>query len=681
MMKKLAEEEAKAGALARGLVGNAAFVDDDAADDEDAESLENRNFLKKKKGAGDEAGGEDAGDGEGAGPEDEEDGDSDAADLASRNFLKKKRKEDDGGATAEEDDEEDPDLQAMAMADDELAELEYDPDDEEKGDVHNQLTDDFESRRKAMRAKHSAGEDGVDGDDALNIDRQNSNTYKAGEGATVKQFPLDHFGNADGTWEQAGIDDRKGPDGPKIYVFITPEVKMRRIPDCTRLPVYWISRERPGRSTKLQAWLFKEYEPERVARFDDLPLQAQKLLLSYSSVENKDKKAEIEARLKKAIEEQLLARQRQKQERAEERAQAAEKNIRENEKRAEERAEGRDETVEELKRQAEENAEAHATRDERDEAEKRDRKSRIEEDLLEAARKAKQRGEESAGGFFNDESDDEDLENALGGAPGERGDKSKSAAPDESGDQDQSAASDESGDQDQSAASDESGDQDRSAASDESDADGGGAPDDADGSAAPSTSAAKKAIADGPVKDRQRQRELGFILSMAEMVMNPDVSIEEGLASFCLMLSDAFAKATVTLFLQTGIGRVTPIATQAGVLGAAPWAMWQEIESKGLPLLDAAAKEGTVKMDGDAEMVKIFCAMIPQAPGVPLAHIVITNSRLSADKSNYDIAYLRAVSLAGRGFLLAAMRKFEELKAKALAGESVQAAVPPARAA
>jgi hypothetical protein len=159
-----------------------------------------------------------------------------------------------------------------------------------------------------------------------------------------------------------------------------------------------------------------------------------------------------------------------------------------------------------------------------------------------------------------------------------------------------------------------------------------------------------------------RQRELGFILGMSELVMNPEVTVLDGLGQFCRMLSDAFAKAGVTLFLQTGPGKATVVAAHGGVMGPAPWAQWQEVDTKDIPLADAAAKENIVKLEGDGVTAKTFCSAVPQAPLVPLAYVVVTDCRLSMEKSNFDIAYLRAVAPAARGFLLSAMKNLDALK-------------------
>jgi hypothetical protein len=429
--------------------------------------------------------------------------------------------------------------------------------------------------KNAINARHGSVEDEAEGEDNLNIDRQNSNTYKAGEGGPEpKQYPLDHFGSPDGTWESGGVDNRKDSGGHKIFVFVWPEVKMKRIPDCSRLPVYWISRERPGRSTKLQAWLFKEFEPERIASFDALPLDAQKLLLSYSSNEQKAKQAE------------------------------------------ELRADDDDSSVlDEGKKKRQEKEEKALAREE---AERKERHEQISAELENASAKAKT---DELKGLFEEDEASNNLDAALAGV-------------------------------------------------------------------ADNPNGVKPAVAvpEGPIKDRLRQRELSFILGMSELVMNPKVTLEEGLASFCEKLSEAFAKATVTLFLQTGVGRVTPITAHAGITDKAPWPLWQELESKDIPLLEATAKEAVVKVEEGGDVTKAFCTMVPQAPGVPLAYVLITESRLSAEQVNSDIAYLRAVGPAARGFLLAAVRGFEAMKAKAVSAPAAlpaetTPAVPPAKAA
>lgn len=105
---------------------------------------------------------------------------------------------------------------------------------------------------------------------------------KKGSDDIYHEFPLDHFGDKDGAWEIAGNEDFDR-DKPRLYVFVTPLLKMRRAGDVTKLSPFWICKnERPLYSKKKEVWIFRNAPPTSVATFFDLPVVVQKFLLTLS---------------------------------------------------------------------------------------------------------------------------------------------------------------------------------------------------------------------------------------------------------------------------------------------------------------------------------------------------------------------------------------------------------------
>jgi hypothetical protein len=663
----------------RGLDSNSAedFSDDDDEDDGTPSDGNNETKTKRKKDTSKDASGED----------DESDDDADDLEGSSKNFLKKERKNP---------------FDANRV-------------DEELAESHSQITDSAEDRRSKWSGKDSieTSEEGED-EDHLNIESIHNNTYKAKTTeAAFKEYPLGFFGDANGIWESAGVDERN-PVERKVFIFITPEVQMKKIPDVTSLPIYWICFERPLRSEKKSAWLFREFDPEKIEEFEKLPLQSQKLLLGYTPDAMKDALSKVEERIS-AREREIEERQKEKNRNLAEMLKGESENKKEDPLKDDDSdtaAEANDQThnddssddvdtVSDWKgRKSRSDSEGASGEDSRED-DQEDQEDNQKENSLDNADESKSKddldhvgqndltkkskGNDDEGQAVADSDDSGDVattkkysDDLQQDADSKKNDKSNSTDDDEDdamSDADDSNAFDKA----TSAALEnldlnskqKSKKHDVLHAIETSSAFGKKKTEvslDLDQNKTKnehregSSSAAGQVASVVPHRHLQfkRPKEAAFVLEMCELALNVDCSVGQGIRVFVDNMSRAFGGANVTVFLAPSSASgdlISLVSLELNAFSGEAYAFGPLEANKHPPLIQQVQLHGGVQSaKPNNGVIDEYCIGLPKDEGGFLGYILIRGAKGTAENILIDQKYIRAVAGSLRGFMYAAQR-------------------------
>ena len=183
-----------------------------------------------------------------------------------------------------------------------------------------------EKKKRKINARDSDQEAKTDDrDQMVEIDQPKGTLTHNMMGDKVWEYPPDFFGTVNGTWESAG-NDSQDEKKRKCFVFLEPEIRMKKIDDVKTVATWWIFHgERPLFNVHKKVWFCKINEPKKIGGFAKLPLVVQNFLLSVSTPDAVNKKQDAEDKKKKTKGEHEEQVKKAKEEFKEQQATAVEK--------------------------------------------------------------------------------------------------------------------------------------------------------------------------------------------------------------------------------------------------------------------------------------------------------------------------------------------------------------------